>query len=114
MTALRQDLKVEQGADFRFVVDVALAGAPASIAGFTARMQVREYKEDDVFLAEFTTENGSITVNGSTSQVVLSVPAADTADFEWPTGLYDLVLTGGGKSYRLMEGRLNVSPSVTR
>lgn len=114
MTALRQDLKVEQGADFRFVVDVALAGAPASIAGFTAKMQVRQYKEDVDFLAEYTTENGTVTVNASTSQVVLNVPAAETADYDWPTGLYDLVLTGGGKSYRLMEGRVTVSPSVTR
>lgn len=114
MPAIKQDLKVEQGADFRLVVDVTLAGVPASISGYTARMQVREYKSEDTMLAEYTTENGTITVNGSTSQVVLNVAANLTTAYDWTVGYYDLLLTGAGKTYRLMEGKVQVSPSVTR
>lgn len=114
MTAVKQNLKVERGADFRLVVDVTQSGAPASIAGFTAKMQVREYHSSDDVLAEYTTENGNITVNGSTSQVTVNVSGTETAGYVWPGGAYDLVLKGGGKSYRLMEGQVTVSPSVTR
>lgn len=114
MPAIKKNLKFEQGASFQLVVDVAASGAPAAIAGFTAKMQIRQYRSDLEALAEYTTENGIITVNGGTSQVVVTVPAAQTETYEWTDGEYDLVLTGAGKTYRLIEGRVTVSPSVTR
>lgn len=114
MGAVKKDLKVEQGANFQLVVDVSKSSAPAAIGGFTAKMQIREYRAAAEVLAEYTTENGSVTVNGTTSQVVIDVPAALTTEYAWTHGEYDLTLTGAGKTYRLMEGRVIVSPSVTR
>lgn len=114
MAAIKQNLRVEQGASFQLVVDVTKAGAPASIAGYTARMQFRKHNTDPEVLDEFTTENGRITVNGTTGQVVVNVPAADTAVYDWSSGEYDLLLTGAGQTYRLLEGHVTVSPSVTR
>lgn len=113
MAALRQNLRIDQGATLVFAVDVTNAGVPANITGFTAKMQIRPEPGSPTLYDELTSPSAGITVNPGTSQVVVEIDEADTADYDWDEGYYDLLLTGGGRVYRLMEGRVYVSRSVT-
>lgn len=115
MTAVKLDIKIEKGATFRLVVGIA-PGEPADVTGYTAAMQIRPGRDSEEVIAEYGP--GEITVNNLTRQVVVEVPASETATYEWPVGLeacqYDLVLSGGGRKYRLTEGYATLSPDVTR
>jgi hypothetical protein len=107
MPAVKQDIKIEEGVNFQMVVDVS--GHAGSLSGATARMEIREYREAvDVLLAHTPSVD---TVN---KQVVVDVPHADTTGLLWRTGEYDIELTVGSAKYRIVEGRVTVSPEVTR
>lgn len=99
---------------------------PVVLTGYTARMQIRKRVTSTEDLLELTTTNGRITLHtgvlpGGTSpyNILLSISAADTAslpatpqDHRW---YYDLELVpAGGQVVRLMQGRVVVSPEVTR
>jgi hypothetical protein len=107
MAAVRQDIRIEEGANFLMTIDVS--GYAGSLSGATALMQVRLSRDDDDVLLETTPS-----VNEGTQQVIVNVPYADTEDLAWRTGEYDVELTIGSERYRLVEGRVTVSPQVTR
>lgn len=111
MPAVQKDIMIEQGVTFQFVVDVVYGD---TIAGFAAKMQIRKYVDSTEVLAEFSTDDGQITVNNATKQVVVTVPAEETLLYDWGSGVYDIELRGGGKEWRLAKGRAFVSPGVTR
>lgn len=120
MTAIRQNLVIEQGASFKFNIDWIQKDAvtPVDLTGFTARMHVRsDIDAIDPPLIIFTTENGRITLGGSAGTIQLDMTATDTAALSFTTGVYDLELvdTGGdGKVTRIIYGGVEVRPEVTR
>ena len=70
----------EQGATFTRDIEVTnFDDTVRSLAGFTARMQVRKDLEAASALVELTTENGRITITPNTGTVSLTISAADTA-----------------------------------
>lgn len=111
MPATTKDIRIEQGTTFRLVVTV-LPGVPEDITGYTAAMQVRPYRASLEVLADL--DENEITVNNITRQVVVTIPASVTETYDWREGDYDLVITGVGGKFRLVQGRAVVSPSVTR
>lgn len=108
MTA-KLDLIVATNADLRMVVSVV--GGPESLAGYTGHMQIRRSAADAAALANYTSE---ITVDVLAREVSLVVPASTTSGYTWDRGVYDLVITGGDGTYRLVEGTVAVSAGVTR
>lgn len=87
-----------------------------NIAGYTARMHVREAVESADTILELTTENDGITLGGSSGTVTLSVSAADMADVPEGKYVYDLELVApvSGVVSRLIQGNFVVRPEVTR
>lgn len=66
-------------------------------------------------LKTLTTENGGITLGGSTGAITLYISPAETSGIRWESAVYDLALYApGGDVYRLVEGDVNVKPAVTR
>lgn len=90
-------------------------GALYDLTDCTARMQVRSRIEDTAVLLELTTENGGITLGGSTWSVMLTITATATSAFAWRHGVYDIEVTmENGDVVRFLEGKITVSGEVTR
>jgi len=104
----------EQGSTFTRDIEVTnFDDSIRSLAGFTARMQVRKDLEASTSLIELTTENGRIVVTPNTGTVSLTISAADTAALQF-SGIYDLELVGGtGVIERLLQGNFNLDANVT-
>lgn len=86
---------------------------PVDLAGFTARMSIK----DDVGgteLLRLDTTNGRITLDNAAKTIALSISAADTAAITWLEGVYDLELvSGSGVVSLVMSGSVAVDTEVT-
>lgn len=111
MVALK-DIRIPQGSVYQMVVDVP--GGPASLVGYSGVMQFRDKRSPDGALLA-TVPTGNIAVNDATRQVVVKIPASETANYAWTTPAhYDLKITGAAGDWRLVEGHASVSFAVTR
>jgi hypothetical protein len=115
-----QTLNIDQGAYWsQEILWEDSNGDPVNLTGYTARMQIRKRVTDASAVIELTTTNGRITLGGAAGTILLTIAAADTAalpatptDKRW---FYDLELVpAGGQVVRLLQGRVLVSPEVTR
>lgn len=110
------DILIEQGATFlKTFIWKDSEEEPVDITGYTARMQIRRKKSSTSAEYSATTENGGITLGDTAGTVVVTIPATDTAEFEFTKGVYDIELVDpqGGVT-RLIEGGVEVSKEVTR
>lgn len=111
MPTLVEDIIIQQGATYQHVY--AVTDAPGSIAGYTARMQVRSSKSSDVILA-----TGIAVVDGINNQVVVTIDEPDTRVMTWSRGLYDVELVDPTptppKVWRIAQGAARLSKEVTR
>lgn len=89
---------------------------PVNLTGFTARMQIRKRVSSETPFIELTTENGGITLGGALGTIDLHMTPAQTAALSWRgEAVYDLELVpANGAVTRLMEGKVILSPEVTR
>ncbi len=108
-------LVMEQGADLTLtVVKKDSSGNVVDISGASAAMQMRPDKRSATKLFDATSGGGEITIDGPNGQVSVVIPGATTAGIHQP-GVYDLKLTlSDGTIERLLEGRIELSPAVTR
>ena len=109
MPALEYDLAVEQGSTFRRSVPVLDdTGNPLDVTGWSARGQIRLTFRDSAPVYEL-----DITVAGTNVELV--IPAADSSEWMWRHGVYDVELVDLiGHPTRLIQGSVTVSPEVTR
>lgn len=111
-------LTIEAGATFaRTLVWKDANGTPKPLAGYTARMQIRQKISDPEPVEELTTENGGITLTDP-GQIDLRIAASNTALLTIKSAVYDLELVDGSTVpetvTRLLQGTVTISPEVTR
>lgn len=88
---------------------------PISLAGYTARMQVRKKLQDEAALLTLTTENGGIALDNTLKTVTIRMTPAQTALLDFTQAVYDLELvSASGSIYRFAEGSLQLKAEVTR
>lgn len=90
---------------------------PVSLAGFTARMQMRSTVDSSTILASLTTTGGEIVLDDTNHTITITIPASDTAAYDFASGVYDLELASGAVEpvvTRLLEGNVTVVSEVTR
>lgn len=88
---------------------------PIDLTGCLARMQVRDETDSPVVLVSLTTENGGITLGGTSGTIDLYLPDEATTAFAWTGGVWDLEIEDStGEVIRLAQGSISVSPEVTR
>lgn len=116
MAAGYHDILIEQGATFRLsLVWKDSNGVPVNLTGYSARMQVRRTVNNPTKLLDFTTSNGAITLGGATGTVTVVGAATLTDDVPPRSGVYDLELqSADGTVTRLLEGKVTITPEVTR
>ncbi len=116
------DLIVDQGATVHQVFTIKnSARRIISLTGYTARMQVRRWDTENrdpalVDVAEYTTENGYLTVNGAAGTITLLIPPADMAAYEPGSYVYDIEVEteNAGDTTRIIQGKFIVRAEVTK
>lgn len=92
---------------------------PISLAGLSARMQIRETLESTTVISELTTVNGKIILepNAETGRIDLLIGATETDAFTVNNAVYDLELyniSDPDDVTRIVEGVVSIVGGVTR
>lgn len=109
--AIKANLVIDQGADFETTVNVSDDnGDPVNLTGYTGAAQMRKHYSSNTSYA-FTVTN-----TAEYGEVKLAMTAAATANIAAGRYVYDCELldTNTGKTSRLIEGIVTVTPQVTR
>lgn len=87
---------------------------PIDLAGYTARMQIREKLTSTTVLEELTTANGKIVLNNTNKTISLVLSATATEAYTFKTGVYSLEMEKEGVVIPLIYGNISVEREVTR
>lgn len=87
---------------------------PVNLAGFSARMQIRETVDSPTVLHEATTQNGQIVVDNSGKFIQITMLGNVTQNFTFPTAVYSLELYNGNNVIPFINGNLTLVQEVTR
>lgn len=116
------DLITDQGSTVHQVFTLKnSARTVIPLTGYTARMQLRQWDRSTrdpalVVVAEYTTENGYLTVDGTAGTVTLLIPPADMATLEPKSYVYDIEVEteNNGDTTRIIQGKFIVRAEVTK
>jgi hypothetical protein len=115
------DLISDQGSTVHQVFGIKnSARQKIALTGYTARMQVRAWNTEtrdsaSTIVADYTTENGYLTINETAGSVTLLVPPVDMASYEAKSYVYDLeVESPDGETTRIIQGKFLVRAEVTK
>ena len=114
MTAGTYNMTIEQGATWNTTLTLYTDEArttPDDVSGYTAKMHIRPTKDSPVLIKGISSGDG-ITI--TTNVISLLISAEDTASFNFSKAYYDLELTNGTSTTRLIEGTVTLSAEVTR
>jgi hypothetical protein len=88
--------------------------APVDLAGYTARMSIKDRVGGTLITPQMTTENGKIVIDNVAKTITLILDAAATASITKTDGVYDLELvSAGGVVTPLMYGDVTIQQEVT-
>jgi hypothetical protein len=87
---------------------------PVDLAGYTARMQIREKVTSETVLENLTTSNGKILINNTSKTISLILSAASTESYTWKSGVYSLEMEKEGVVVPFIYGSVVVEREVTR
>ena len=88
---------------------------PVPIAGYTAKMQIRESIDSSTVILELTTANGGIVIDTTNFTIGINMTSNQTAAFTFINAVYSLELTNvGGAVQTFVNGNLSLVPEVTR
>ncbi len=109
--ASRANVYIDQGTDFSITVDVTdTDGTALEMTGYTAAGQIRKTYSSSTASGTFTTA-----IAAASGQVTLSLTDTETSAIPAGRYVYDLTITSASSiTTRVVEGQINVTPSVTR
>lgn len=108
------NLVCPQGSTFRRTLTWKTGVTPINLTGYSARMQVRETHASSTIVVSITSGSG-ITLGGSAGTIELYLSNITTANIRSGFYVYDLeVVASNGDVSRLIEGKFEVTPEVTR
>lgn len=89
----------------------AIDGTPVNWTGYTAKLQVKEHLNSDSVVT--LTSGSGITLGGSAGTVVVTISSTLTGAVTPGQYIYDLEVTNGSVTYRLLEGKFTFDGQVT-
>lgn len=103
-----EDLTIIQGASFNPYWIMDIDGTPVNLTTYTAAFMARHSTDNDTVLINLTTENGGITLN-STGKIQLNMTAAQTSALSFcGDAVYNLELTTGSVTDRILQGAITL------
>lgn len=110
----RYDFVIEQGAGFdRTLYWKDEDGNPINLTGYTAEMKIKVLVGAAETVVTLTDESG-ITLGGAEGTIDIALTSAQTNDMTFTWAYYDLELTKGGNTVRLVGGKIKLSKAVTK
>ncbi len=88
--------------------------ATNSLAGVTARMQIRSKITDELVILELTTENGGITIDDTAKTITMNISAAATMLLTFASAVYSMELINGSEVTPFINGVLTLEREITR
>jgi hypothetical protein len=115
MSAATHNFTIDQGSDwFTTFVYKDSAGTVINLTGYTAALQIRDTYADSATDLSLTVGSG-ITITAASGKIDVRATAAQTGAIAAGQYVYDLEITSsGGVVTRLVQGKITVSPQVTR
>lgn len=107
------NLVCEQAATFNFQFQLKNDNTPWNLTGYTGTMTVRPFVGATSTTLVASTANGRMTFDALNGRVTVTVAASVTEDISAGRYSYDLVLSSGGTTTRVLEGRFVVTGAVT-
>jgi len=86
---------------------------PVSLAGATARLQIRATEESTTVLLNLVSPT-NIVIDDTAKTITITITATVTAAFTFLTGVYELEITIGGVVTQLLRGSVTVEEEVVR
>lgn len=116
------DLITDQGSTVHQVFTIKNSARKViPLTGYTARMQVRKWDMENrdpalIVTAEYTTDNGYLTVDGEAGTVTLLIPPTDMEAYEPGNYVYDIEVEteNNGDTTRIIQGKFIVRAEVTK
>ena len=111
------DIVIFQGATFdqTLFYETGEPSVPVDLSGYSAKMHIRSKPESKALILELSTDNGRLVLNETTGSIRLFISASDTATLSvCDKAVYDLELTTGAITTRILQGNVIISPEVTR
>lgn len=108
--ASKANITIDQGTTFS--TDLTLTdefGDNLDLTGYTANSQMRKWYTSSTVTATFVAD-----VNVQTAAVTLSLTPTQTANIVSGRYVYDVEITNGVTTSRIVEGIVTVTPQVTR
>lgn len=106
------NLTVGQGETFKVLVSLTdQLNVPINLTDQTFTGEVRETYSSENEAAIFEFEKITPYTSGS---LYISIPAASTINLNSQDYVYDILMTSGSVTRRIIEGKLIVRPAVTR
>lgn len=87
---------------------------PKSLAGITARMQIRAKVSSTEIILELTTENGMLIVDDITKEIKINIPATTTELLDFKSAVYSMELVEGTTVIPFLTGSVILETEVTR
>ena len=88
---------------------------PKALAGWSARMQIRDDINDDTPLVSLTSAAGDISISQQDARITFTIATAVTEGLDFVEGVYDLELVDpSDEATRVLEGTVTLSKEVTR
>jgi len=107
------DLTCYQGSTFDKSFTVTQSSTPVNWTGYTAKMQVRRYKDQSSTALLTLTNGAGITLGGTAGTIALSITPTQSNTITAGSYFYDIELTSGSNVIRILAGKFVVDASVT-
>jgi hypothetical protein len=112
MAAGTYNFTIEQGADFTRVLSLKENDSVMNLTGYSVASQMRSTHDSNTVVGAFT---GTVS-NGSEGEITLAMSNSTTGGIEEGIYQYDVEITNGssGRVTRILQGKVTVTPQVTR
>lgn len=111
MIAGKHDILIQQGSSFELSVGITLDDGSDPM-DYDFRAQMRAYHSATAVLADFTITKGTdAIILGLTAVETEAIPPTDLEKYVWDLEMYDDTT---GFVARVLEGKVTVTPEVTR
>jgi hypothetical protein len=114
MSAATTNLIIDQGATWNITFTYKNSdGSPINLTGYTAALQLRT-SYDAASAALSLTSGSGIVLGGTAGTIAVTATATQTGALTAGEYVYDLEITSSSVVTRLVQGRITVTPQVTR